>query len=63
MRRRGHSFPDTKRRVFDPVTQDRRVFTKLLKDEDAVVSSIYQATSFIRGMGSFKSKAELLSQL
>jgi hypothetical protein len=43
--------------------QKRRVFTKLLKDKEATVSSIHQAKRFVEGMGTFDRKVDLLSQL
>ena len=43
--------------------QKRRLFTKLLRDENATVSGIHQATRFLEGMETFRSKAELLAQL
>ena len=44
-------------------SQTCRVFTKLVKDGDATMDSVYQAKRFLEGMGSFESKAELLSKL
>jgi hypothetical protein len=41
----------------------RRVFTKLVKDNEATISSIHQAKRFVEGMGTFDSKVDLLSKL
>jgi hypothetical protein len=41
----------------------RRVFTKLLKDKNATLSSVHQGQRFIEGMETFDSKAELLAKL
>lgn len=43
--------------------QKRRTFTKLMRDKNASVSSIHQASRFLEGMETFNSKAELLAQL
>lgn len=41
----------------------RGLFTKLIKDPNAQMSSFFQATRFLAGMDSYESKAELLSHL
>ena len=41
----------------------RSVFTKLMKDSDAVMKDIRQAKRFLEGMETFDSKAELLAKL
>lgn len=50
-------------RGFGESDQKRRVFTKLVRDENATVSTIHQATRFLEGMESFDCKADLLAQL
>jgi len=49
----GRVMPDSK----------RRVFTKQMKDRNALVTSIHHGKRFIEGMETFKSKAELLAKL
>lgn len=43
--------------------RNRRVFTKLVKDDNANMNNLYQARRFLEGMDSFESKADLLAQL
>ena len=41
----------------------RRMFTKLIKDESAVIKNAFQARIFVEGMDSFDSKVQLLEIL
>jgi len=47
----------------NPSARKRGAFTKLIKDQDAQVSNLHQATRFVEGMETFDSKMELLSKL
>lgn len=54
------------RRRSNAVSRDgacRRVFTKLVKDENATMATLHQARRFLEGMDSFVSKSDLLAQL
>jgi len=44
-------------------SQQQRVFERLVRDGDATMDTAHQAQWFLEGMGSFESKAELLSKL
>jgi len=59
----GMRSPPPRRRGEGGSSQQRRVFDKLVKDGNATMDTAHQAQRFLEGMGSFESKAELLSKL
>jgi hypothetical protein len=62
-RRSNNSEPAAKQRYSSESFAKRSLFTKLMKNKNASLTSVHQGIRFIEGMETFDSKAELLAKL